>query len=112
MPFYLFNQNNSGGSFIVNDKVAHYVFIEANKARHANTDAEFIGIYFGGVDDGEDCDCCGDRWCSVDEDDATDLPKIYGEVVDKDTATSTIIYYADGTVWRSKDIMERFGDKK
>lgn len=28
--FYLFSQNNSGGSFIVNDKVCHRLFIEAD----------------------------------------------------------------------------------
>ncbi len=28
--FYLFNQNNSGGAFIVNDKVCHRLFIEAD----------------------------------------------------------------------------------
>jgi predicted 3-demethylubiquinone-9 3-methyltransferase (glyoxalase superfamily) len=62
MPFFLFSQNNSGGSFIVNDKVAEYVIIEANKASHANSDAEEIGIYFSGVSTGDDCGCCGDRW--------------------------------------------------
>nr|DAQ95528.1 MAG TPA: hypothetical protein [Caudoviricetes sp.] len=33
--FYLFNQNNSGGSFIVNDKVCHRLFIEADDGREA-----------------------------------------------------------------------------
>ena len=62
--FYTYNQNNSGGSFDYNpDKgISHYVIIEANSIDEANCIAENIGIYFNGVDDGSDCDCCGDRW--------------------------------------------------
>lgn len=59
--FYLFNQNNSGGSFIVNDKVCHRLFIEADDGREALRVAESLGCYWDGVSKGLDCPCCGDR---------------------------------------------------
>jgi hypothetical protein len=60
--FYLFSQNNSGGKFHIDERIAHYVIIEANSADEANQIAESKGIYFDGVHDGRDCGCCGDRW--------------------------------------------------
>lgn len=69
MKMFEFNQNNSGGGFDVDDKVCHRVFIEANNEEEANEKASELGIYFYGVDSGRDCDCCGDRWRSVDDDD-------------------------------------------
>jgi lipopolysaccharide export LptBFGC system permease protein LptF len=110
MPFFLFSQNNSGGSFVINDKVAEYVVIEASKAKYANADAQEIGIYFNGVSTGDDCGCCGDRWGRVDSSDATDQPGKYGKLIDLNSAKSTIIYYTDGTVWRSEDVKKRMKD--
>jgi hypothetical protein len=63
--FYKYNQNNSGGHFIINDEVTKHVIIEADSAEEANQRAEKIGIYFNGVSCGQDCDCCGDRWSSA-----------------------------------------------
>lgn len=60
--FYLFDQNNSGGSFVVNDKLCHRLFIEADSAEEAVSIAENLGCYWDGVDNGIDCPCCGDRW--------------------------------------------------
>lgn len=60
--FYEYSQNNSGGSFNVDENVCHYVFIEATSENHANSIAKEIGIYFDGCADGVDCSCCGDRW--------------------------------------------------
>ncbi len=59
---FLYSQNNSGGSFTVNDHVAHNVLIEAIDFNHANSIAENVGIYFDGVKEGRDCSCCGNRW--------------------------------------------------
>jgi hypothetical protein len=67
MKFYKFRQNNSGGSFDVNDTLASHVYLEADDAEHANFLAERKGIYFNGVDSDIDCSCCGDRWYSADE---------------------------------------------
>lgn len=59
MPFYHYDQNNSGGAF---DEPALNVFIEASSDEEADTIAEANGIYFDGVEDDKDCPCCGDRW--------------------------------------------------
>jgi len=79
MPWYHFRQNNSGGSFIGPESI----HIEADSPLQANNIAVTVGVYFNGVDDGIDCDCCGDRWRSVDEwDDVSDVPCLYGEPID------------------------------
>jgi hypothetical protein len=51
--FYEFDQNNSGGSFVVNDKVCRRVIIDK---------AETLGVYFDGWGDRS---CCGNRWHSA-----------------------------------------------
>jgi hypothetical protein len=79
--FYDFRQNNSGGTFYVDSSVAQYVLIEANDADEANARAQEIGIYFNGVDDGVDCECCGDRWYETSSD-GTEAPTLYGEPVE------------------------------
>ena len=62
--WYEYSQNNSGGSHVYDDNrgLSEWVFIEADSAKDADNHAEAIGIYFNGVDDDRDCDCCGDRW--------------------------------------------------
>lgn len=62
--WYKYSQNNSGGSHVYDDNrgLSEWVFIEADSAKEADEYAESIGIYFNGVDDDMDCDCCGDRW--------------------------------------------------
>lgn len=101
--FYFFYQNNSGGSFDVDDNVAEYVIIEANNHHHANDRAEGIGIYFNGCAIGTDCRCCGDRWHSHwDDSEATDTPTIFNTPI-KDYEGSWMdkeyrIHYLDGRV--------------
>ena len=67
MSWYLFDQNNSGGRFVVNDKVCHRLFIEAESAEDAIDKAEDLGCYWDGVEYGLDCPCCGDRWSRCDD---------------------------------------------
>ena len=74
--FYHYSQNNSGGSFIVNERVGNDVVIEARDVDHANTIAESIGIYFDGAGD---CPCCGNRWSEANESDGELFPHCYGE---------------------------------
>ena len=76
--FYTYSQNNSGGSFDIDAEngLAHYVIIEADSMEEANEKATSIGIYFDGVEDGMDCECCGDRWSS--DPDEYKTPMIYG----------------------------------
>jgi len=65
--FYEITQNNTGGSFDVNDKVCHRLFIEADSKDEATNIAESLGCYWNGVDSGIDCSCCGDRWYGSNE---------------------------------------------
>ena len=69
MNFYLFDQNNSGGSFDFNEEegITLTVVIQAENAENANKRAEEIGLYFDGCNNEIDCDCCGDRWSTVEE---------------------------------------------
>lgn len=62
--FYEYSQNNSGGSFDVDDKLCHRLVIEADDEEKASSIAEGLGCYWNGVAEGLDCECCGDRWYS------------------------------------------------
>jgi hypothetical protein len=73
--YYTFSQNNSGGSWIG----PQYVIVKADSASEANEIAENYGIYFDGVKQEIDCECCGDRWCQVWEDEGTEEPTIFGD---------------------------------
>ena len=72
--WFKFRQNNSFGHFVGTP----LVFINAPNAAQANDIAQQNGIYFNGVADGIDCDCCGDRWFRVCDDDAQAKPSSYG----------------------------------
>ena len=95
--FYVYRQNNSGGIFDVDESkgVGHKVFIEANSESEARNKALSIGIYFDGVDSGEDCDCCGDRWY--------DSPDTVSVISRQDLSRGIFgdqyfIHYGDGSV--------------
>jgi hypothetical protein len=47
--FYEFRQNNSGGSFDVNDKLCHVMIIEADTEAEAVNKAEELGCYWDDV---------------------------------------------------------------
>jgi len=72
--FYEFSQNNSGGSFVVNKKLTHRLFVEADSVEEACVFAKSLGCYWNGVDEGLDCDCCGDRWHKPWDDDGVTYP--------------------------------------
>lgn len=74
--FYTFNQYNTGGRFIFNKEVTHFVIVEADNAEVANLFAEEIGLYWNGCRSGQDCSCCGDRWHPTDEYDAEEFPSV------------------------------------
>lgn len=82
--FYTFNQNNSGGSFVFDPRagISHYVIVEADGLDDAMSRASRIGLYFDGVADGRDCDCCGDRWYYPWSNDGTRMPSVYSTPVD------------------------------
>jgi hypothetical protein len=107
--FFTYNQNNSGGSFQIDDSVDAFVVIEADNYEQANDIAESKGIYFNGVDKDMDCECCGDRWHPMSGDnEGTTIPTLYGEPITKETLNDswfkkdTIIYYKNGTIERIK----------
>ena len=62
--FYVFQQNNSGGSWDIDELtgIGKIVIVEADNEDLAVEEAEKIGLYFDGVRKGIDCGCCGDRW--------------------------------------------------
>lgn len=95
LKFYTFNQNNSGGNFDNDESTGQYVIIEAHCADEANDIAEQKGLYFDGVDSGIDCDCCGDRWHTVDEHSGCIVPSIYGSpiVFDSNTMAHGIVIH-------------------
>ena len=74
MSYFKFRQNNSFGVF----RGTPLIFVQADNAADANRIAQDHGVYFNGVADGLDCDCCGDRWYPVHDDDAQDQPSSYG----------------------------------
>lgn len=77
--FFTFTQNNSGGWFT---GPAHYVVIEAPSAKVANALALGYDLYFNGCEEGHDCECCGDRWHTVDDSDGTEEPQVYGKGIE------------------------------
>lgn len=124
--FYNFHQNNSGGIFIIDDRVGKYVIIEADNSNDANEKAKKIGIYFDGCRKGEDCSCCGDRWYEVYGNSKDMEPKIYGMTLKEyedslclslsDDEIVIHIYYKDGKheIHRinAKQAIKRNKDKK
>lgn len=99
MKFYTYTQNNSGGSFDVDENVAHYVIIEAENSDDADMIAEGVGVYFDGCSKGMDCECCGDRWYSAYRE-GSESPQIYGDDPIKEVGgmfnKQVIIYYKSG----------------
>jgi hypothetical protein len=73
----MFDQNNSGGRFVVDNNVCHRVVIEANSEKETIRKAEDLGCYWNGVDKDIDCPCCGDRW--YDSPDEIDIEKYSNE---------------------------------
>jgi hypothetical protein len=73
LKWYMYNQNNSGGSFTIYPEqgIGETVWVQARNPEEADQRAQGIGLYFDGCDSGQDCDCCdsgqdcdccGDRW--------------------------------------------------
>lgn len=76
--YFHFSQNNPGGSFDINERVAHHVIIQARSPEEADRIAVNIGIYFDGCSTGQDCNCCGDRWYTA-YGEGDEAPLIYGD---------------------------------
>lgn len=106
--FYTYVQNNSRGSLHTRTgAISVYVIVEADSFEEADARARDIGLYFDGVESGEDCSCCGNRWHSVEWGEANETPMVYGRPVDEPMPEDTIkwvegaqgyIHFKDGTV--------------
>lgn len=114
--FYEFRQNNSGGSFEIDERagISVHVIVEADDLSEAVDRACRIGLYFDGIENGYDCECCGDRWYEPwGPGDA--VPSHYGEPIEEvrearrkknkpfqvnwaGESPDTFIHYKDGTV--------------
>lgn len=97
LKWWHFNQNNSGGHFVVDENVSHHVFIQASTA------AEAIAVGEKFFDNSDSCPCCGDRWsCWVDDSDGAVMPMIYDqpytEYVDNFMKDWARLHYFDGRV--------------
>jgi hypothetical protein len=97
MKFYEFKQNNTGGSFDVDEQLCNHLIIEAKDENEAIQKAESMGVYFNGCDEGMDCPCCGDRWYTPSE---LDSPYQYGSF-EKEEAETVAEKYA-GTIVPSR----------
>lgn len=75
--FYLFNQNNSGGSY---ELPFENVIVEANSADEANALATTVGVDF---DSDDYCDCCGEYWTRLDDDDKWAMFSTLDELLSK-----------------------------
>ncbi len=56
LSWFTFRQNNSGGSFMVNDYVAQFVSVQAASVEEASATLQCYATNAGS------CSCCGDRW--------------------------------------------------
>lgn len=107
MKFFEFNQNNSGGSFVVDDKVCHILLIEADSNDDASDIAEGLGVYYDGCESGIDCDCCGDRWNFPWDSEGVQFPFLYGTFTSEEA--NKIVETYNGKVkladkaWRNRD---------
>ena len=87
MAYYVYRQNNSGGAYDVDLDIGLNinVIVEADSIGEANMKATEIGIYFDGVTNGTDCECCGDRWSRPNELEAEEL-------IDHETDSGTSVH--------------------
>lgn len=70
--WFHFDQNNSGGSFVVDENVCEDVFIQAHTAAEAIAKGEEF------MDNSDSCPCCGNRWSFyVDDRDGQPVPMRY-----------------------------------
>lgn len=95
MPYFQFDQNNSGGFYT--PETPHHVIVKAANPDEANRiAASRTPVYFDGVDRGLDCFCCGDRWTRAwEEEIGTPKPMVYDALV-----------HPDGYVWMHNERLD------
>ena len=102
--FFNFRQNNSGGLFVIDDAlgIGPRVWIEAADADNANSQARKLGIYFDGVENGQDCECCGDRWLEQWPDDDGEPKPTINEEYNFDWHDTVYVHRLDDSIERIK----------
>ena len=98
--WFMYDQNNSGGVFIRNDRVGDCLFIQAYDAEEADRIMDKAT-----AQDDWWCECCGPRWRGYSEG-PKDHPNefdMYG-VPEQDEVA--ILYYYDGTVKKCSDTVK------
>jgi hypothetical protein len=65
MNFYRYLQSNPGGNFLKDMPLC--IIIQAPSAVVADKIAEANGVYFDGIMNRIDCECCNDRWHRAEE---------------------------------------------
>lgn len=74
--YFRFHQNNSGGVFI---GPAVNLIVAADTPADANAKAVAAGAYFDGAGD---CQCCGDRWWAMSDDQQVDGWRMFASLDD------------------------------
>lgn len=113
MPFFDFRQNNSGGGFDLDHEqgITVHVIIEANSAEDANRRAEEIGLYFDGVYEDLDCECCGDRWSRAWNDkEGKAKPTVYGDDLTEVTWDDYAANFPLATKWQDPMCYVHYAD--
>lgn len=107
--FFEFSQNNSGGSFYIDEKdgIAESVIVEAVSAQEAIRKMSDITEEYTAY-----CECCGERWSTyIDDEDGKTEPSIYDKPVQEALNDSSsywrknaAVHYYDGTIkWFVKE---------
>lgn len=91
MKFYKYAQSNPGG--IILKDMPMVLLVQAPSAEVANGIAESHGVYFDGIMNHVDCECCNDRWYRAEEYEALE-GLTAEEIEDKETK----IIYAKGVL--------------
>lgn len=112
--FFEFDQNNSGGEYVINTElgIGEKIIIEAKTAQEAEKKFKALGQAHG-LGFYSYCDCCGERWFGVTEEmqtlayndiaiehypiARTAVEKMLDGYIDADCA-NLFIHFADGTI--------------
>lgn len=111
--FVTFEQNNSGGYYLEDDKfgIGCYIIIEADNIKEALMRLERISDNYDESQNEhsfyEYCECCGDRWDTWfrDDTDLYDEPSIDGKLVNECS------WFADGYIHYKSGKIEYFASR-
>ena len=101
LKLFVVHQNNSGGSYCVNDfnGTGERVFVLAKDEYSALDLLEGKSVvYFDGVSQGLDCECCGDRWWRYAEEVEYENNKVVS-FYSFDEAYDFVVYYVKNDRW-------------